>query len=141
MTSIFPASGSSRPRFRLAALLVLAAGSVGCCKSEFPMIWVSPDLNSKTVIAAFKERPPAVKKVATVGVLLNDPDVRTRLEDVGLLDLAKKVPDNAQAEALAWETYCRWRKDEIVVGLFDPDTGKVLTVDGKEVFYVRVRIS
>ena len=105
------------------------------------MIWVGPELESGAVIEAFEGRAPEVRRVGSVGVLLKEPAIRDRLEEVGLLDLAKRLPEDVKAEALAWETYCRLRKDEVVVGLFDAATGKVLMVDGKEIFYIRRRIS
>jgi hypothetical protein len=73
--------------------------------------------------------------------LLADVRVAESLKDVGLSDIVSRVPLDKQVELLFWEGTCGRRSRQIVIGIFDLSTKKIVTVDEKPILFIRVAIS
>jgi hypothetical protein len=73
--------------------------------------------------------------------LLAAAEVSERLDEAELLELAKEIPRDTRAEFIVWEEHCGGRPTEMVLGLFSAQSGRVVVVRGREMAYVRVRIS
>jgi hypothetical protein len=124
--------------------LLAVAGLVtpSCCGApQFPVIWANEELTATEVLAKFGTRPPTISRTTSVGALLADSELEGLSTDTGLLAKLKELPTSTQARLLVWETWCRWQRDEVFVGLFDPTTGRVISTRRDLLLFLRRRIS
>ena len=125
----------------LVAVLGMLTSTACCREPRFPMIWASPELEAGEVIKAFGSRTPALHRTDSMADLLAEEQVRGHLESTGLDALARRVAPDAAVEMLVYEGACGGEDRQLVVAVFDGGTGRIVTVDDKQILFVRVAVS
>lgn len=121
-----------------------AIGLGGCCPPErpFPIVWrTQAPLSRHELVARFEPTMPSIARIGTVRELSDDAELNERLEIAGFRKEFAELGPEKRLEVLAWETTCRGQTGQLVLGVFDPASGEVLSVDGKELFFSRVAVS
>ena len=115
----------------------LAHASSACCSSQgsAPIIGDSRTLLREDVVRQFGE--PRDSAVGTIESLLREKDLR----DTALAARARRLDPNLRAEYVLWEQQCWLRGGSYFVGLFDPESGRLLTLEGQALYASRTPAS
>jgi hypothetical protein len=126
-----------RDLFRTALLLLLAGGlftQFACCAQVGPVV-ATRELRRDELIRQLGK--PSFQEVTTIGNALT----RRLIEDQDLLERIRQLAPDMRLEIVKWEAACWTGSGDYFVGLFNPDTGRILEQGGKALYAGRTQMT
>lgn len=125
-----------RQRIQFGILTIAAMCAVGCCEpAPSPEFLVPGQWPTREEFIA-KLGSPNLREVTTIGALaarddLTHWDVEGIDQPPGeLRSHLTMLPADEEVEWIVWEGRCLWRLTYRIAGVFEPDTGQLVEVDG-----------
>lgn len=84
---------------------------------------------------------PSYERTATVAEMLLDAKATDLLARGGLLGLLGQLPAQDTVRLFAWEGPCDGSEGQLALGVFRSASDEVVTVSGKELFFLRREVS
>jgi hypothetical protein len=120
-----------------AIALAAVLGAIGCCQpAPTPQFLVAGQWPSRAeFVSRFGE--PTVQEETTIGTLAERHDLThwdvENVQAVGddFRSRLRKLPPEQRVEWVVWEGKCLFRRTYRIAGVFDPESGKLVVVEGE----------